>query len=84
MDLAWLVIKPLVTEFAAILKEAHAEAWSMFFKSLGFTDAPETVKHNLVVNVDKVWRKEVDLWVPNHIDYRHLNASAQPPIGYNL
>jgi hypothetical protein len=78
-DLAWLVRTSLSEEFCAIVKEAHAKTWEMFFQAIGFDDAPSAVKENIVMNVDRVWRKEVDLWVPDHVDYQ-----LDIPNGYNI
>lgn len=84
MDLAFLVESPGAALMADSIKFAHSRAWSLFFKSLGFKDAPETVKRNLQVNVDQIWRKEPTLWVDNHVDYIHLPPESHPPDGYLL
>jgi DNA polymerase gamma 1 len=83
-EIWWLVADKHVERFAAMIKQAHAEAWEMFFKALGFEGAPPEVKDNVVVNVDSIVRKEVTEFVPKHIDYAGLPPEARPKDGYEL
>lgn len=73
MEIWWMVNKKYSDMFAGLIREAHAEAWEMFFLALGFLGgAPVEVKQNVVVNIDHCVRKEVNEFVPEHIDYGAL------------
>lgn len=52
-----------------LCKKVHSEVWHSFFQSLGFENAPETVRNNIIVDVDAFWRKEPGKDFPNHRDF---------------
>jgi hypothetical protein len=83
-QLDWLVREDRALEFAEIIRGVHAQVWSMFFKSLGFADAPEAVKTNIQINVDYCSRKEPGDLFPDHVDYRDLPPEAFIPNGLLL
>jgi DNA polymerase gamma 1 len=83
-QLDWLVAESRAKEFGAIIKECHAKCWTMFFQALGFEDAPEIVKTNIVVNIDYCSRKEVTDLYPSHVDYLNLPPEALIPNGLNM
>jgi DNA polymerase gamma 1 len=83
-DLRWLVRTELTRPFAAVIKEAHAEAWTMLFQSLGFDEAPEVVKQNVLVDIDHCCRKDPAVLLQEHIDFRDLPPEAFIPEGLSL
>lgn len=60
-DEVWYITKEgWEDEFAEVGHTAHAIAWACYFESLGFYWLPTRAARLSAVNIDKVFRKEVD------------------------